>query len=195
MITAKHFIGVLAAALLIAASGWAADVLVLNGDFETLSDSGKPAGWVNMGVADGFGSTTWPVDSEDRVGFLADGQLIYLDIEASQLQLGHRLTVAFDAVKDPQSGPATLLVQLVYRNAEGVLNYAGKQADCEVEFEIFGGNSFTRHSMSINIDDEAMVGYPLRVRFSAAVQNAGKMIYLDNVTLDDKNCWSARPLF
>jgi len=128
MITAKHFIGVLAAVLLIAASGRAADVSVFNGDFETLNDSGKPAGWVNMGVADGFGSTTWLVDSDNRVGFLADGQLIYLDIEASQLQLGHRLTVAFDAVKDPQSGPATLLVQLVYRDAEGVLNYAGKQA-------------------------------------------------------------------
>ncbi len=186
MITAKHFIGVLAAVLLIAASGRAADVSVFNGDFETLNDSGKPAGWVNMGVADGFGSTTWPVDSDNRVGFLADGQLIYLDIEASQLQLGRRLTVAFDAVKDPQSGPATLLVQLVYRDAEGVLNYAGKQADCESEFEIFGGNSFTRYSMSINIDDEAMVGYPLRVRFFATIQNAGKKIYLDNVTLDDR---------
>ncbi len=186
MITTKHSISVLAAVLLTVASVWAADVPVFNGDFETLTNAGKPAGWVNMGVADGFGSTTWPADSDHRVGFLADGQLIYLDIEASQLQLGHRLTVAFDAVKDPQSGPATLLVQLVYRNAEGVLNYAGKQADCEREFEIFGGNSFTRYSMSINIDDEAMVGYPLRVRFSATVQNTGKMIYLDNVTLDDK---------
>ena len=75
-----------------------------------------------------------------RVGFLADGQLIYLDIEASQLQLGHRLTVAFDAAKDPQSGPATLLVQLVYRDAEGVLNYAGMLRFC-----------LDRHGRAINM--------------------------------------------
>ena len=184
MFRASYSCVTLVAVLLISASASAVEVPVTNGDFEILDAAGKPAGWVYTGMADDFGSAVYPEDSDNRVGFLADGQLIYQDIEASQLQLQHRLTLAFDVVKKPQSGPATILVQLIYANEAGTLAYAGDQEDCEVEFEVYGG-TFTRYSVSINVEDEAIVGYPLRVRFHATVQNVGKKIFIDNVTLSD----------
>lgn len=184
MFRGKHNCVSLAVVLVVAACTWAVEVPVFNGDFEILTEAEKPAGWVYTGVADDFGSAVYPEDSNNLVGFLANSQLIYQDIEASQLQLGHRLTLAFDVTKESQSGPSTILVQLIYANEEGGLAYAGEMDDCEVEFEVFGG-SFTHHSVSINIDDEEIVGYPLRVRFYATIQNEGKKIYLDNVTLND----------
>ena len=118
------------------------------------------------------------------MGWLADGQLIYQDIENFAFQLDHRLTVSFDVVKQPQSGPSTILLQILQVDEEGRLDYAGKIEDCEVELEVFGGG-FTRHSVAINVDDETLVGKGLRIRFYATIQNEGKKIYLDNVTVDD----------
>jgi hypothetical protein len=184
MSTPKHHVGALMAVLLAIGSVWAADVPVCNGDFETLTETGKPAGWIYTGLADDFGSSVYPEASDNLAGWLADGQLIYQDIANFALQLDHRLTVSFDVTKQPQSGPSTILVQLLYVKESGGLGYAGEIDDCEVEVEVSGGG-FQRHSVAINIEDESLVGRPFRVRFYATVQNAGKKIYLDNVTLTD----------
>lgn len=184
MIIGKHYRGSLAALLILAASTWAADVPVFNGDFEILTETGTPAGWICTGLAENFGSAIYPADSNNLVGFLNDGQLIYQDIPDYQLQLGHRVTLSFDVTKEAQSGPSTILIQLTYVTETGGLDYAGEIDECEVEFEVFG-DGFHRHSVAINIDDEKLDGRTFRVRFYSDIQNAGKKIYLDNVTLDD----------
>ncbi len=184
MLTRNNCGGVLLAVLLAAGSLWAADVPVLNGDFETVTEAGKPAGWVYTGVAEDFGSTVFPAGSDNHVGWLADGQLIYQTIEGFTFEMDHRLTISFDVVKEAQSGPSTLLIQILTVDENGMLDYAGEMDDCAVEFEVFGG-SFARQSVSINIDDEAVAGKSLRVRFYASIQNEGKKIYLDNVTVED----------
>jgi hypothetical protein len=184
MIILKRSFCSLAAILMMAAFTSAADVPVPNGDFELLTETGKPVGWIYTGVADDFGSAVYPADSNNLVGFLADGQLIYQDIPDYQLQLDHRVTVSFDVTKQPQSGPSTILIQLLYVKEEGGLDYAGDIEECAVELEVFGGG-LQRNSVSINIDDAKMDGRTFRIRFYATVQNEGKKIYLDNVTVED----------